>query len=433
MKSEQNSAHRVLFVAELSHAAPRVPSITRYLPQFGWECLVLTGTPGIDKIDCPIIETGLPDLVPRFKALFGLSSQMGLQEQLVKTFSSQNSNSDMSSRFVRTLKSILLFPDQHRTWKKSLTKEQVKQIIAFDPEIIVSTSSPVTAHNIAFDLSKQMNIPWIADYRDLWSQNHNYPFGNFRRQLDRIIEHRLLRSAAAIVAVTPGWAVDLRDFHHRDDVFVITNGFDPMYTPKKKNLDPEQFVVVLTGPIYPGSHNARDFLAAVSHCITTGIIDRDSFRVKLFGSQDDYLQSLISQYELSDCVKQLGIIDRSTSLIEQWNANALLLFTWDTDSSKDHLPLRLFEYLATSTPIICTSARDDLGLIDMLETTNKDFVCLSVEEIAMAISSLFSRWKFDLEPIIQTPNVPSPIHSYEKKAEQFAELFSRVLDHDKNI
>jgi glycosyltransferase involved in cell wall biosynthesis len=364
--------------------------------------------------------------------MLGLSAQKGLHEQFVKPFDPLSTRSRISSRFVNLLKSFLLFPDQHRAWRKCLTAEQVQQIRVFNPEIIVSTSSPVTAHNIAFMLSRQMNIPWIADFRDLWSQNHNYQYGKLRRQLDQFIERRLLKEATAIVTVSPGWARDLKDFHHRREVFVVTNGFDPAYTPREKNLDAEHFVMTLTGPVYPGAHNANYLIEAVSICIDEGHIERDSFRIKFLGPHDDNLESLISKYELGDCVEQVGLTSRSKSLAEQWSSDALLLFTWDTDSSKEHLPLRLFEYLATGTPIICTATRHDLGLLKMLDTDDKDYLCFNVEELAVAIGKLFKKWKKGTNGITKVPNDKVSIHSYVKKAEEFSELFSKIIDPDRD-
>jgi len=36
----------------------------------------------------------------------------------------------------------------------------------------ISSSPPVSTHLIASQLSKEQPIPWIADLRDLWTQNH---------------------------------------------------------------------------------------------------------------------------------------------------------------------------------------------------------------------------------------------------------------------
>ena len=39
------------------------------------------------------------------------------------------------------------------------------------PDVLYSTSSPVSAHLVALLVSRATGIPWVADFRDAWTKN----------------------------------------------------------------------------------------------------------------------------------------------------------------------------------------------------------------------------------------------------------------------
>ena len=78
---------------------------------------------------------------------------------------------------------------------------------------VISSSPPVTSHLIGGELKAEHEIPWIADIRDLWSQNHNYRYSPLRRALDRRLELKTLSKADALVTVSEPWAEKLRNLH----------------------------------------------------------------------------------------------------------------------------------------------------------------------------------------------------------------------------
>jgi hypothetical protein len=67
---------------------------------------------------------------------------------------------------------ILKYPSEHSGWFKFLEKDFEKwhNIINFD--LIMSSSSPFETHVLANYFSNKLQIPWIADYRDLFSGNY---------------------------------------------------------------------------------------------------------------------------------------------------------------------------------------------------------------------------------------------------------------------
>ncbi|MFX8778194.1 glycosyltransferase, partial [Acinetobacter baumannii] len=74
-------------------------------------------------------------------------------------------------------------------------------------------------------MARRIQRPWIAEYRDLFAGNPYSDRPGWRRSLDHRIEKATLSTAAAVVAVTPHAADELRRVHHKP-TYVVMNGFD---------------------------------------------------------------------------------------------------------------------------------------------------------------------------------------------------------------
>ena len=70
-------------------------------------------------------------------------------------------------------------------------------------DVIVATSFPPTAILIAHTIAARLRVPYVADFRDSWTK---YALRAPRRpaplaELERRLEARMIRDAAAVVAV----------------------------------------------------------------------------------------------------------------------------------------------------------------------------------------------------------------------------------------
>ena len=108
---------------------------------------------------------------------------------------------------------IVNYPDSDKGWKPFASEAGNKILRQEKIDAIISSSSPVTGHIVAKTLKSRYNIPWIADLRDLWSQNHNYSYGSVRRSIDKRLELITLSSADAPVTVSRPWTEKLSALH----------------------------------------------------------------------------------------------------------------------------------------------------------------------------------------------------------------------------
>ncbi|MFN6946560.1 MAG: hypothetical protein ACK4ND_16555, partial [Cytophagaceae bacterium] len=147
--------------------------LAKYLPKYGWEPIIL-----IPKLygELPsngmkVVQTEYKDIIKIYKSRLGFDDSKSLREQLC-TANAENFYETLKGKVVKLLKEIMTFPDQTKGWNKFALKSAIELLAHEKINAIISSSPPVTTHLIAKKIKLKTNIPWIADLRDLWSQNH---------------------------------------------------------------------------------------------------------------------------------------------------------------------------------------------------------------------------------------------------------------------
>lgn len=124
---------------------------------------------------------------------------------------------------------LLSYPDERLEWVLRSLPQLYRRLCRSPVDVIVATYSPPSNLLLAWCISRLTGTPWIADFRDLWTDDCTYaPCSRLRRWADVRMENRVLRSADAVVAVSTSQARILAShlplqpgkFH------TITNGVD---------------------------------------------------------------------------------------------------------------------------------------------------------------------------------------------------------------
>ena len=87
--------------------------------------------------------------------------------------------------------SIFAYPDTEKAWERLAQDFVEREIKSGPPPVLISSSPYPITHVIAHKFSKKYNLKWIADFRDPWSQNHNYKMPIWRKKLDERLEKKL--------------------------------------------------------------------------------------------------------------------------------------------------------------------------------------------------------------------------------------------------
>jgi len=382
---------KVLIIANLFHASPRIPGLAKYLPEFGWKPVILTpplgenpdsrfGPPNDFKEKNWVIET------------FGYSSQHTWKRRGRLASKKLPDFVKAVLRFIyKHYLEVVNYPDEEKGWKTFALKSADDFLAIERADAIISSSSPVTAHIIARELKEKYRIPWVADLRDLWSQNHAYPHSFLRRFFDRMLEKRTLKTADALVTVSLPWAERLMQLHNGKMAYEINNGFDPDDVNGELVKLTSKLTITYTGQIYIKGQDPAKFLLALKQLIDEGEIRREDVEVGFYGPEHESLSEQIQKYDLSNIVKQHGIISRKESIQRQRESQVLLFFKWEKGEHGWHSG-KIYEYLAARRPILATGGEEDV-VTELLNQTNAGVAAPTIEDIKSALRKLYVEYK----------------------------------------
>jgi hypothetical protein len=242
-------------------------------------------------------------------------------------------------------------PDATLGWVRSAVAEGRRLLDDGDFDAILSSAGPPSSHLVAARLQRASGLPWIADYRDLWSENHwdarIAPF----RWAERLFERRVLRGADSLTTVSFNLARRLERLH-RKPVELVFNGFDPADYPDRPPQLPG-FVITYVGSLYwPGQDPTPLFRAiALLQDRSDLDLDRLGLRLHFLGSGAGPLPELAQRHGIAGRVDFPATVSHPESLARQSASGALLLLSW-SDPSEDVVFAKLFEYLGARRPVL---------------------------------------------------------------------------------
>lgn len=346
----------------------RLYGLAKYLPRFGWNPIILTRTlPADPDSTIQVIQTPYHDVGAQWKKRLGLNPNESLNTQFqIKTRKNRSSIVDRLA-FIPT--EIITYPDGHIGWynygidvgNKIIQNEQI--------DAIISSSPPITTHLIAKTLSEKYKIPWIADFRDLWTQNHYHTHTKIRQYFEKKLELKTLSQASAITTTTRPFADKLSELHKNKPIYSIPNGFDPDIINPGIDLD-NRFLIIYTGILYQGKRDPLLLFKTIKDLLNKSIINQDILKIDFFGQPEDWLLDEINQYELQNIVTLRGQLQHDSVINEQRKAQLLLLLTWDHPEERRVCPGKMFEYLAARRPILSIGNPNGGVVNDLLKQTN---------------------------------------------------------------
>jgi hypothetical protein len=111
--------------------------------------------------------------------------------------------------FRKWLLDTLAVPDMQVTWLPFAIAKGFQIIRSEKVDVIFSTSSPETAHLVAYGLSKLTGKPWVADFRDGWLFEPLKKILrrlNWRQRIEQRMEQLVVAQAHAVTTVSKGLA-----------------------------------------------------------------------------------------------------------------------------------------------------------------------------------------------------------------------------------
>jgi hypothetical protein len=427
--------NKVLIVAY--HFPPRTTvaslrplGLAKYLPEFGWEAVILTAAlPGRPNPQFEVVETQQRGSLALSwgKRLFKLDPEQTLMTQIAQLKKKLRIKSEKSplDLLLAAIGEITAYPDPQKGWRH-FGIQAGKDVLQQQPiKAIISTSSPVTSHIIANELKKEFKIPWVADFRDLWTQNHYYPYSPLRRMIERKLELKTLAAADALVTISQPVAAELAKLHEQKPIYTVTNGFDPVEVNTTPGNLTNKFTITYTGNLYPGKQNPEPLFAALHGLVTERSMDAGDIEVRFYGPQSGWIDKQAERYGLTGIVRQFGMVPREIALNKQRESQLLLLLKWSDTQQRGVYTAKIFDYLAARRPVLAIGGFPDV-VDQLLDETKAGVSEQTGEDIRVMLLRLYQEYKLTGAVSYSGGEAEANKYSHREMAKRFASILNTI-------
>ncbi len=409
-------------------ASLRPLGLARYLPEFGWEAVILTAAlPGKPDPHFNVIETQYHDSLGFGKRLLKLDSQSPLIAQVKNKLKIRSEKSPLDF-ILAAIGEITAYPDPQKGWQRFAVEAGEDILRQQNIKAMISTSPPATSHIIAKRLKDEFRIPWVADFRDLWTQHYYYLYGPLRKVIERRLELNTLSAADMLVAVSQPTADDLRSLHRQKPVHSIPNGFDPAEVNTTPGNLTDKFTITYTGNLYPGKQSPEPLFAALRDLIAEGSMNASAVEVRFYGIESGWVDKQAERYGLTGIVRQFGIVPREIALNKQRESQLLLLPKWNDAQQRGNYPAKIFEYLAARRPVLAVGGFPDV-VDQLLDETKAGVSGQTGEEIKALLLRLYQEYKLTGAVSYAGDEAETSKYSHREMAKKFAAILDSLPAH----
>ena len=366
----------------------------RYLPQFGWQPLVLTAKDpdGLGR-DATLLDE-LPDSVRVCRTrsweyhaprdwLVGLAAALGAGRE--------RWHRGLTWR-LQNLWRRLAIPDHKVYWAAPAVLTGAALVLRHNIDAIYSTSWPYSDHIAAMAISRLTGRPFIADFRDPWTQHMNYRpepprWDRIQRRLERAVCGRARFVVTPARRSTQALRRLMADLPPERFV-TIRNGFDPADFPGQVEPSPN-FEIVHAGTFYK-SRQPDTFVEGLGMFLRRVPQARNHTRVRFFGIS---LDSDLSRFAGIPCFEQSGWTAHKEVVAAFRRASVLFMLRHFEDWAEVTIPGKVYEYLATGNHLLTVQIpQRELDRILRVYGNTTILRRYDREAIAGALEMLYRRW-----------------------------------------
>ncbi|NLF41176.1 MAG: glycosyltransferase family 4 protein [Bacteroidales bacterium] len=272
------------------------------------------------------------------------------------------------------------------TWYP-LIKKQTEMIVASipKPDVIIGSFGPAASLWAARYLASFYNVPWVADFRDLGAL-HWKGRGKLSREIDLLIENRLLASASGLMTVGDVLANALEK-KYKKRCCKVYNGWvrNSSQESPVENKEGEKYIYY-AGRIY--LHRMNSFFLLLD-----ALKDAQTIHLKIRSLGPKLMEEKLLEYAQSiGLEKRLELLEPTDQLTVQKEAEmaTMNLVVEDLNTSDPYSAGTLtgkFLQLLAFTPPVLSITRTDSEMSGILKETNKGKVCSGLKQVIEFISA----------------------------------------------
>ncbi len=332
---------------------------SRYLPAAGWQPTVVTVEP--DAAAYPALDAELLREIPpsahvertgAWDPYAAYATLVGKPKHEAVGVGFGGAEASWKERVARWMRANVFLPDARVGWVPFAVRA-ARRVLAETPhDALITTGPPHSTHLAGWLLARQTGLPWLADFRDPWTEidyRAELPQTSLAARLDAALERAVLRRADAVTAVSPRLADGLRRRHARD-YHVVMNGYDPAdFAGDDVQVDGDVFYLTYVGNINP-ARNPVVLWRALQRLDAPRAMPR--LRVRFVGAIDPIVEREAEAHGVAGIVEVQPYVPHSEAVRLMQESALLLLVVNRVDGAEGILTGKVFEYLASGRPTL---------------------------------------------------------------------------------
>ncbi|AMC12116.1 glycosyl transferase family 1 [Lutibacter profundi] len=346
----------------------------KYFRDFGVEPVIFT----VEKPHYPILDKSLEKEIP--KGIEILKQPIWEPNNVLPFFLKNNNetsgflnpNPTFIGRILQNIRANYFIPDARKFWVRPSVKYLKNYLFKNKIDVIITTGPPHSVHLIGLKLKQKLNVKWIADFRDPWTEIdyfHQLPLTKKSIETHKYLERNVLNSADAVLVVGNTMKKNYSKFNK--NVITVTNGFDSEIIKKKVDLD-SKFTVTHVG-LMNADRNPQILWKVLAEISNENIDFAKDFELKLIGKIAPDIRKDILANNLGANVHIIDYIPHNKVIEFQIKSQLLLLVVNNVSSAKAIITGKVFEYLMAKRPILAIAPING-DLAEIINRTNSGFV-----------------------------------------------------------
>jgi glycosyltransferase involved in cell wall biosynthesis len=266
-------------------------------------------------------------------------------------------NPSLMEKFLLFIRGNLFIPDARMFWVNPSKKFLKKYIQDHQIDTLITSGPPHSLHLIGLKLKKELNLRWMADFRDPWttiSYHNKLRMLQFVQKIHIRMEQEVLQTADEIIVTSHALQQAYQQMTKKP-VTLLTNGYD-REDFEKPTLD-RFFSLTHIGSMLSG-RNPVVLWMALSELAEEHPEFKAQLNIKLAGIVGENSLKSLDEHGLMPFVEQLGYVSHQTAIKLQHSAQLLLLTEIDSAETKVIIPGKFFEYLNAERPILAIGPDD---------------------------------------------------------------------------
>jgi len=383
---------------------------SKYLREFGWEPIIYTAENGeyaeldlSNERDIPkeltILKQPIWEPYTFYKKFIGQKKT----EKVNVGFLTEKKKPKFAEKIAVWIRGNFFIPDARKFWVNPSVKYLLPYLKENQVDAIISSGPPHSMHLIASALKKELNTPWIADFRDPWTNIDYYSellLTSWANKKHHRLEKKVISYADCVVTVGSKMTEEFQTMGAKK-VETITNGFDTSdYSDESVELD-TKFTLAHLGTINK-ARNPEVLWKAITQLVKEDPIFGNNLELKFIGRMDAAIIDSLNQFELIKYLSKTDFIPHNKVVEKERQSQVLLLLINNTQNAEGILTGKFFEYLAAKRPILAIGpTKGDVASILSASKAGEIVGFNDVETLKQVIRSFYTRYleqKLEVNP-----------------------------------